>query len=42
MGDFYMYTEVASGKGDLLNVTGNATGAFRVVCSGLRSQSDLR
>ncbi|HGB5536746.1 TPA: pertactin-like passenger domain-containing protein, partial [Salmonella enterica subsp. diarizonae serovar 61:r:-] len=29
-GDFYMHTEVASGKGDLLNITGNATGSFRL------------
>ncbi|EKI7249760.1 autotransporter outer membrane beta-barrel domain-containing protein, partial [Salmonella enterica] len=41
-GDFYMYTEVASGKGDLLNVTGNATGAFRLFVqdSGVSPTSD--
>ncbi|EOF6273449.1 pertactin-like passenger domain-containing protein [Salmonella enterica] len=41
-GDFYMHTEVASGKGDLLNITGNATGSFRLFVqdSGVSPTSD--
>ncbi|WP_071886759.1 autotransporter outer membrane beta-barrel domain-containing protein [[Enterobacter] lignolyticus] len=41
-GDFYMHTEVAKGKGDILNVTGNATGAFRLFVqdSGVSPSSD--
>ncbi|TKV04579.1 autotransporter outer membrane beta-barrel domain-containing protein, partial [Citrobacter sp. wls621] len=29
-GDFYMHTDIAASKGDLLHVIGNATGSFRL------------
>ncbi|ELM1619010.1 TPA: autotransporter outer membrane beta-barrel domain-containing protein [Salmonella enterica] len=37
-----MHTEVASGKGDLFNITGNATGSFRLFVqdSGVSPTSD--